>query len=162
MAMGRIGKGRAGGALGILTTRREEDYLEAIYSIQIEKGVTRVGDVSSMLMVSSPSVTEMFRKLDRKKLVIYRKFEGVILTSEGMRIGRAIKNRHDSLQQFLTNLDVPEPMASEDACSMEHILSPESIMQIKRFNAFVGMNGNTDPVWLSTFKRLSRQGKLLR
>jgi len=148
--------------IGPLTTRREEDYLEAIYSIQAEKGVARAIDVSRMLGVRSPCVTEMFRKLDRKRLVVYKKYEGARLTNEGRRIGRAVKDRHDSLLQFLQNLGVPEPMASVDACTLEHDLSPESIMQIKMFNAFVAMSGDHGPVWLAEFKHLSRQDKLLQ
>jgi len=115
-----------------------------------------------MLGVRSPCVTEMFRKLDRKRLVVYKKYEGVRLTNEGRRIGRAVKDRHDSLLQFLQNLGVPEPMASVDACTLEHDLSPESIMQIKMFNAFVAMSGDHDPIWLAEFKHLSRQDKLLQ
>jgi len=161
MALYGNGKEMAGGVSGLPTTRREEDYLEAIYSIQIEKGIARVGDVSKILGVTSPSVTEMFRNLDYKKLINYEKYGGARLTREGTRIGRAIKDRHDSLFRFLRNLDVPEPMASIDACALEHILSPESIMQIKMFNKFVIMNGDNDPIWLSNFKRLCKQGILL-
>jgi len=142
------------------TTRREEDYLEAIFTIQSEKCVARAVDVARLLDVKSPCVTEMFSKLDRKGLLVYRKYEGVTLTTEGMRIGMAVKDRHDSLLIFLKNLDVQEPIASKDACTLEHDLSPETIMQIKRFNEFVDMSGDDIPIWLASFKQLSRQGKL--
>jgi DtxR family Mn-dependent transcriptional regulator len=142
------------------TTRREEDYLEAIYTIQSEKGVARSTDVANHLQVRSPCVTEMFGKLDRKGLVVYRKYEGVRLTAEGTRIGKAVKDRHDSLRTFLENIDVREPFASRDACVLEHDLSPETIMQIKMFNSFVAMAGEEGLLWLNDFKHLSRQGKL--
>ncbi|MFP4169617.1 MAG: metal-dependent transcriptional regulator [Methanomassiliicoccales archaeon] len=141
------------------TTRREEDYLEAIYTLQMESGVARPTEVSKMLGIRPACVTEMFQKLQGKELVEYKRYYGARLTPEGRRIGMAVKDRHDSLRQFLLYLDVQEPVASIDACTLEHYLSPETIMQIKRFNSFLAQ-GEGEPPWLLDFKVRSRQGRL--
>jgi len=155
------GRGRKRNNTEWPTTRREEDYLEAIYTIQAEKCIARPVDVARLLDVKSPCVTEMFHKLDHKGLINYRKYEGAMLTTEGMRIGMAVKDRHDSLHRFLRYLDIQEPIATKDACTLEHDLSPETVTQIKKFNAFLALNGEEGPGWLSNFKRLSRKKKLL-
>jgi len=118
-------------------SRKAEDYLEAIYIVSRDKGYARTKDVAAQLKVSPSSVVEMFRKLDKLGLVRYRKYEGVVPNPEGLRIGRMIKNRHDTLKAFFMKIGVPEDIADEDACMMEHELNPRSIEQIQLLLRFV-------------------------
>lgn len=118
-------------------SRKAEDYLEAIYIVSRDKGYARTKDVAAQLKVSPSSVVEMFRKLDKLGLVRYRKYEGVVPNPEGLRIGRMIKNRHDTLKAFFMKIGVPENIADEDACMMEHELNPRSIEQIQLLLRFV-------------------------
>lgn len=118
-------------------SRKAEDYLEAIYVVSKEKGYAKTKDVAVELNVSPSSVVEMFRKLDRLGLVRYRKYEGVVPNPEGFRIGKMIKYRHDTLKAFLITLGVPEEIADEDACMMEHELNPKSIEQIQLWLTFM-------------------------
>ena len=118
-------------------SRKAEDYLEAIYIVSREKGYARTKDVAAELKVSPSSVVEMFRKLDRQGLVRYRKYEGVVPNPEGLCIGKMIKSRHDTLKAFFMRIGVPEDIADEDACMMEHELNPRSIEQIQFLLNFV-------------------------
>ena len=118
-------------------TMKEEDYLEAILNVSREKGYAKTRDVADELELSAPSVVEMFVKLDRKKLVVYRKYEGVTLTDAGRIIAEQIKYRHDVLVGFLRLINVPDPVATKDACFMEHELDAATIQQIKQFVEFV-------------------------
>ena len=43
-----------------------------------------------------------------------------------------IRERHQLLTMWLTKLGVPEEIASEDACKLEHVLSVESFEAIKK------------------------------
>ena len=43
-----------------------------------------------------------------------------------------IRERHQLLTMWLTRLGVPEDIASEDACKLEHVLSAESFEAIKK------------------------------
>lgn len=119
-------------------TMKEEDYLEAILNVSKEKGYAKTRDVAEELELSPPSVVEMFAKLDRKKLVIYRKYEGVTLTDAGRTIAEQIKYRHDVLVGFLRLIAVSEETATKDACFMEHELNAETIQKIKQFVEYVG------------------------
>ena len=82
----------------------------------------------------------MFAKLDRKKLVVYRKYEGVTLTEAGRTIAEQIKYRHDVLVGFLRLISVPEEIATKDACFMEHELNAETIQKIKQFVEYVSIS----------------------
>ena len=93
--------------------------------------------MARMLEVSSPSVTEMFRKLDAKGLVKYQRSRGVRLTPRGMKIASSVWDRHLSLKRFLGILDLPEEICDGDACALEHYVSPETILRIKQFISFV-------------------------
>ena len=42
-----------------------------------------------------------------------------------------VLERHQLLTTWLKNLGVPEKIASEDACKLEHVLSKESFAAIK-------------------------------
>lgn len=122
-------------------SRKAEDYLEAIYIVSREKGYAKTKDVAAELGVSPSSVVEMFRKLDKLGLVRYRKYEGVVPNPEGLRIGKMIKSRHDTLKAFFMKIGVPEDIADEDACMMEHELNPRSIEQIQLLLKFVDEKG---------------------
>jgi len=114
-------------------SRKEEDYLEAILNTILEKGYARSHDISEKLHVVPSSVSEMFTKLGKKGLVNYRRYEGVTLTSSGQIIAEQIKFRHSILVEFLKILDVPEKIADDDACFMEHELNTVTIQKIKDF-----------------------------
>ncbi len=119
-------------------TMKEEDYLEAILNVSAEKGYAKTRDVADELELAPPSVVEMFAKLDRKNLVVYRKYEGVTLTDAGRTVAEQIKYRHDVLVEFLRLIAVPDEIASKDACFMEHELNAVTIQKIKQFVEYVG------------------------
>jgi DtxR family Mn-dependent transcriptional regulator len=111
----------------------KEDYLEAIYTLIKSKGVARTGDISKMLKIKPPSVTEMLQKLHEEGLVVYEKYKGVTLTPKGERIAMNIKKRHNILTQFLISLGVSKEIAERDACKIEHVLHPETMERLEKF-----------------------------
>lgn len=118
-------------------SRKAEDYLEAILNVTMDKGYARIKDIAAELSVQPPTVVEMARKLDNQGMITYRKYDGVTLTPAGRRIAGIIRDRHETLQAFLTMIRIPEQIASRDACIMEHELSPETIEQIRAFVKFI-------------------------
>lgn len=117
-------------------SRKAEDYLEAILNASSEKGYARTRDIARELGIQPPTVVEMVQKLDKTGLIIYRKYDGVTLTSEGRKIAEVIRDRHVTLQSFLELIRVPHEIAEKDACMMEHELHPETIEQIRKFLTF--------------------------
>jgi hypothetical protein len=54
------------------------------------------------------------------------------LTELGEETARKVYDRHRILTEFLTSIGVPEEVASEDACKIEHHISDESFEAIKK------------------------------
>ena len=107
-----------------------EDYLEQILMLLETKGHARSVDIAVGLSVSKPSVSVAMKKL-RENGYITMSSDGMIsLTDKGYAIARRIYDRHQALTKYLVQLGVPEEIAREDACKIEHDLSEESFAAI--------------------------------
>ena len=110
------------------SSKREEEYLEAMYILVKNKGVIRVKDLSRILNVKPASVVEYLDKLASKGLVRYEKYGSITLTKEGLEIAEEIYRRHVALKEFLTLiLGVPKDIAEKDACYIEHGIHNETL-----------------------------------
>ncbi len=118
-------------------SRREEEYLEAMLILEMEKGRIRVKELAEKLGVKPPTVVEFLEKLARKGLVEYRKHVGVKLTPLGRRLAEEVYKRHQAIKKFLVMLGVPPDIAERDACYIEHGISDESLRLITLFIEFV-------------------------
>ncbi|HEX6972386.1 MAG TPA: transcriptional regulator MntR [Limnochordia bacterium] len=133
-----------------MATPSMEDYLERIYELMQEKGYARVSDIASSLAVQPPSVTRMIQKLDEEEFVLYEKYRGIVLTQKGEDLGRAIKDRHLALEEFLRILGVQdEEVIQKDVEGIEHHVSPMTMACISKLVSFF----QTNPAVLQAFER---------
>ncbi|RYD26185.1 MAG: winged helix-turn-helix transcriptional regulator [Verrucomicrobiaceae bacterium] len=102
-----------------------DDYLEQILHLIEEKGYARAVDVSKNLGISQASVTNMLQRLDAEGLVKHEKYRGTVLTEEGLRIAKAIVERHETLTRFLRLFGIDEETIYHDVEGMEHHVSRE-------------------------------------
>lgn len=115
-----------------------EDYLETIWLIKQEIGVVRVRDIAKARKVALPSVNSALKNLSRLHLVKHDKYEFVELTPRGNQAAKRIYDRHLILRRFLREvLGVDKKIAEEDACKIEHSLSPESLERLTKFMDFI-------------------------
>jgi DtxR family Mn-dependent transcriptional regulator len=114
-------------------TQSLEDYLEMVHMLRLANGLARVKDIAAALGVKMPSVAKAMVELKKMGLVRQEPYSGVELTEEGERVAAMILNRHILLKGFLIKLGVSEAIADKDACSMEHILSAETLSTIEDF-----------------------------
>lgn len=138
-----------------------EDYLETIAVLKKEKSVARVRDISLSMNVKTSSVTSALNILSKNGLVIHEKYGYVDLTPEGENIARGVQKRHNILIKFLTKvLKIDSTIAAEDACKMEHSISPQSLKKLTKFIEFVETCPDTDrPDWLKSFDYYFKTGK---
>lgn len=138
-----------------------EDYLEAIALIEKDKGVARVKDISRLMKVKTPSVTSALNVLANKGLVEHERYGYVELTINGRRIAQDVLKRHKMLTKFLSSiLKIDPQVASDDACKMEHVLSPQTSERLTMFVEFVGAGSEIDrPLWLKGFDHYLKTGK---
>lgn len=109
-----------------------EMYLEAILVLSQRNGFVRSVDVGEYLGYSKPSVSRAVGILKNGGMITMEKDGGLYLTEEGRRIAETIYERHTVLTKVLISLGVPEDVAAEDACKMEHDISDVSFRAIKR------------------------------
>ena len=139
-----------------------QDYLEAILILSQERGKTRVKDVADHMGVKKPSVVVAIRSLAEKGLVNHEHYGYVELTKERQRVAQQIYHRHQVLTKFLIRILGLNPgMAEQDACQMEHYISPLTLERLVKFVEFVENFPTTgqDPKWLTYFKRYVKTGE---
>jgi len=106
-------------------TSSMENYLETIKNLETDKGVVRVKNVAQELKVKMSSVSGALETLAKERLISHEKYGYIQLTDQGKRLAEAICSRHRTLFKFLTEvLGVDPKTADEDACKMEHAVSP--------------------------------------
>jgi DtxR family Mn-dependent transcriptional regulator len=115
----------------------EQTYVETIHSLIQKHGYARAVDIAAALNVKPPSVTSMLQKLDEEKLVIYTRYRGVVLTSEGRLLAETLERRHQALRRFLIMIGIREEDAEKDACEIEHRISPETVERLAGFVEFM-------------------------
>ena len=108
-----------------------ENYLETIYILSKKLPVVRSVDIATELNFKKPSVSVAMKHLREKELISVSDAGFITLTDEGLAQAEAIYERHTILTKMFINLGVPEEIAAEDACQIEHILSDESFEAIK-------------------------------
>ena len=115
-----------------------EDYLEAIANLGEERKVVRVKQLSEMLGVKMPSVTSALKKLSEQELVEHERYGHIKLTPKGDKVARDVIRRHKALTRFFAQaLGINRETAEEDACKIEHVISPLSMERLAKFVEFI-------------------------
>ena len=108
-----------------------ENYLEAILTLSRKNGSVRSVDIAAELEFSKPSVSVAMRNL-RLSGCIEMDADGFIsLTDKGRQLAEGVFERHTLISQCLIALGVNEATALEDACRIEHVISPEVLAPIR-------------------------------
>jgi DtxR family Mn-dependent transcriptional regulator len=119
-------------------TASMEDYLEAIANLGGRRKVVRVKQISDMLGVKMPSVTSALKKLSEQELVEHERYGNIKLTPEGDKVARDVICRHEALTRFFARaLGIDQGTAEEDACKIEHVISPLSMERLAKFVEFI-------------------------
>ncbi|SHN12211.1 transcriptional regulator MntR [Gracilibacillus kekensis] len=113
-----------------MPTPTMEDYIEQIYILMETKGYARVSAIAEALQVQPSSVTKMVQKLDRDDYLNYEKYQGLVLTPKGKKVGERLVYRHELLEKFLRLIGVDESNIYTDVEGIEHHLSWNSIDRI--------------------------------
>ncbi|RKD31138.1 metal-dependent transcriptional regulator [Lacrimispora algidixylanolytica] len=115
-----------------------EEYLKAIYKLSERTQLVRSIDIAVYLGVSKPSVHSAVTTLQKEGLVIKPLGGEIQLTEEGRKQGEIITTKFQVISQFLiTCCDVNELIASADACKIEHIISNDAILALKKYLGLV-------------------------
>lgn len=108
-----------------------ENYLETILILSQKNGNVRSIDIANKLAFSKPSVSVAMKNLRTQGHIVVDNDGYIRLTESGRKIAETIYERHTLISNWLVHLGVPAEIAAEDACRMEHVISPESFAAIK-------------------------------
>lgn len=115
-------------------TVSREDYLIAIYLLQIQKQDVRSIDVAEMLGYSKPSVSNGIHLLIENGLLDMDSDRFLRLTEKGQKKAKNIYQRYKTVKDFFQIiLGVEERIAEKDSRSIEHLISTEVLQEMGSF-----------------------------
>ena len=110
---------------------RREDYLKLIYTLS-RKGEVRGADLADELDVKRPTVCVYLKRLVANGDIVMDEHHCVRLTEQGLAIAESTLDKHGMLLALFQDLGVPSCIATEDACAIEHSISPETYSALKQ------------------------------
>lgn len=110
-----------------------ENYLETILLLSKKLPVVRAVDIANELDFKKPSVSIAMKNLREKDQITVTEQGYIYLTESGREIAEMIYERHLLISRWLTELGVPEDVAVQDACRIEHVISRESFEAVKNY-----------------------------
>lgn len=126
----------------------EENYIKAIYALADGNGNSvSTNAIADAMETKASSVTDMIKKLAAKKLVTYKKYQGVTLTKQGNQLAVVIIRKHRLWECFLVDkLKFSWDEVHEIAEQLEHIKSPDLVMKLDAFLGFPKYDPHGDPI----------------
>ena len=115
----------------------QEDYLEKILQISQKKESVHAIDIAREMSFSKPSVSVAMNKLKEQGYIVINDKDEISLTPSGLAIAKKTLEKHIILTNMLVSLGVPEEIAKEDACRMEHDISDKTWEAIKKHAEFL-------------------------
>ena len=112
-----------------------EMYLETIYVLSQDNPEVHSVDVAAEMGFSKPSVSRAVNLLKDHGYLDIDKGGKITLTEEGLAVADSIYERHRVLTDVLMHLGVRKKTADDDACRIEHVISPESFERVKEYFA---------------------------
>ena len=113
--------------------RAGEVYLKAILILQKQNHAVRSLDVAEMLRVTKPSVSRAMKLLREGGFLTMDADKRISLTEAGQEAAEQVFEKHRILTECLVTMGVDPGIAEKDACRMEHLISAETLEQMKNY-----------------------------
>ena len=127
----------------------EENYLKAIYLLTEKDSARAVAtnELSAQMNTRAASVTDMLKRLADKRLIHYKKYKGVMLTTTGKSQALAIVRKHRLWEYFLVEKlkfqwDEVHAVAEE----LEHVKSEALIDKLDSYLNNPKFDPHGDPI----------------
>ncbi len=111
-----------------------EDYLETILILKNRQGFVRSIDVANELGFSKPSISRAMSILRDNGYITIELGGSIVLTDKGKETAGNVYEKHVLITEFFVKaLGVDKEIAEKDACKIEHDISDETFLKIKKF-----------------------------
>lgn len=126
----------------------EENYLKAIFHLSGQEGESvNTNAIAIELNTTPASVSDMIRKLSKKKAVHYEKYRGVRVSEKGKDVALRVIRKHRLWEVFLVQkLKFKWDEVHEIAEQLEHIKSPLLIKRLDEFLGYPKYDPHGDPI----------------
>ncbi len=109
-----------------MATPSVEDYLKAIYKVELEADAVTAQDIAAKLQVSAAAVSKMLKRLQELRLVDHTPYQNITLTSSGRKMALEIVRHHRLLELYLVEaLGYSWDEVHVEAERLEHHISEE-------------------------------------
>ena len=115
------------------TRESEEMYLETILLLKNKMGQVRSIDVVEELGYAKSSVSRAVNLLKKNGYIDIDGAGSINLTDAGKAKATDIFERHRVITELLCSIGANEAIAEENACRIEHVISPELFEIMKNF-----------------------------
>lgn len=112
-------------------TKSQEDFVEALLMLEEEGKPLETTLLAEKLHVSKPAVHQMGHELINRGLITRIDYGPMALTPLGREVAMEVLHRHRVLKEALLRLGVPEDIAEEDCCLVEHVISEKTFRAVE-------------------------------
>ena len=120
------------GGEGLRVHESAENYLETILVLSRNNKPVRSIDVVNKIGYSKPSISIAMKNLRTKGYIDIDTHGCITLTDSGRKIAESMYERHTLISDWLIFLGVDKTIAVNDACRMEHGMSEQSFLALKK------------------------------
>lgn len=115
------------------THESEEMYLETILRLRERKSSVRSIDLAEELGYAKSSVSRAVNLMKEKRYISIDSNGELLLTEIGFAKASSIFERHQLITELLIKMGAEPLMAEENACRIEHVISEELFLILKKF-----------------------------
>lgn len=125
----------------------EENYIKSIFHLQQKTGMVTTNELADHLKTRPASITDMLKKLKKRKLVHYEPYQGFKLSVAGKKAAIEIIRRHRLWEFFLADkLKFNWNEVHEMAEQLEHLSNKKLIDKLDEYLAFPKFDPHGDPI----------------
>ena len=111
----------------------EEMYLETILLLKRKSSNVHAVNIAEELGYSRPSVSRGVNLLAQKGYIVIAQSGEISFTPEGKTKTESIYERHIVITKLLIKTGASQEVAEENACRIEHVITPELFDTIKKY-----------------------------
>ncbi|MBR2970913.1 MAG: metal-dependent transcriptional regulator [Clostridia bacterium] len=111
----------------------EETYLETIFVLKKANSHLHAVDIANELGYSKPSVSRAVNLLRDRGYITIDTSGHISLTPEGEARANDIYERHSVITELLVRMGASRELAEDNACRIEHVISPEMFEILKAY-----------------------------
>ena len=135
-------------------TARIEDYLEAVFKIEISGRPATVTELAAKLSVTKATVTAILKRMKDAGLLDHERYGDVSLTDAGKDRALAIYRRHEFLTDFFINVvGLPLKQAQDVSCAMEHEIDEVTEVRLAAFTDAITKAEREEQPWFMELRQ---------